>query len=43
MKRARSQRGATVVETALVLLFLIMLLVGTLEFGRAVWAYNTIG
>jgi Flp pilus assembly protein TadG len=37
------QRGATVVESALVLVFLIMLVVGTFEFGRAVWTYNTIG
>jgi Flp pilus assembly protein TadG len=43
MKRSRSQRGAAIVESALVLIFLIMLVLGTFEFGRAVWTYNTIG
>jgi len=43
MRRSRSQRGATIVETGLVLTFLLLLVLGTFEFGRAVWSYTTIG
>jgi Flp pilus assembly protein TadG len=30
------------VETALVLSVLMMVLIGTIEFGRAIWTYNTV-
>lgn len=41
-QRIGSQRGGTMVETALVLTILMMVLVGTIEFGRAIWTYNTV-
>lgn len=40
--RQRSSRGATMVETALVLTILLMLVLGTIELGRAVWTFNTL-
>ena len=38
----RPQRGQTLVEFALILPVFILLLVGLLDLGRAVYAYNTI-
>jgi len=40
--RRRSRRGQTLVEFALILPIFILLLVGIFDFGRAVYAYNTI-
>jgi len=37
-----ARRGQTLVEFALVLPLLILLLVGIFDFGRAIFAYNTI-
>lgn len=39
---ARSARGQTLVEFALILPIFILMLVGIFDFGRAVYAYNTI-
>ena len=39
---ARGPRGQTMVEFALALPLLILLLVGVFDFGRAIFAYNTI-
>ena len=36
------QRGAVVMESALTILLLVMITIGTLELGRAVWCYNTL-
>ena len=42
-RRTKGQpRGQTLVEFALVLPIFILLLVGILDFGRAIYAYNTI-
>lgn len=41
-RRNRRERGGTMVETALVLSVLMMVLIGTIEFGRAIWTYNTV-
>ena len=41
VNRAR-QRGSTLVETALTILLLLVMTIGTFEFGRAVWCYNTL-
>lgn len=38
----RKQKGVALVEFALVLPFLILLSIITVEFGRAVWEYNTL-
>ena len=38
----RGRRGATIVEIALALMVLLLLVIGTIEFGRAAWAYNTL-
>jgi len=40
--RTDAPRGQTMVEFALVLPLLILLLVGVFDFGRAIFAYNTI-
>jgi Flp pilus assembly protein TadG len=40
--RATRQRGAVVVEFALVLTLLITLMAGIFEFGRAFWYYDTL-
>jgi Flp pilus assembly protein TadG len=40
--RTGSRRGQTLVEFALVLPIFILLLVGIFDFGRAIYAYNTI-
>ena len=40
--RAGSRRGQALVEFALVLPIFILLLVGIFDFGRAIYAYNTI-
>ncbi len=37
------QRGVTVVELALILTVLLLIIFGTMELGRAVWYYNTLG
>lgn len=41
-KCSAHQRGAVVVEFALVLTFLITLMAGIFEFGRAFWYYDTL-
>lgn len=38
----RNERGSTLVEFALVLLIAMTILLGIMEFGRAVWIYGTI-
>ncbi len=43
MRKHLKQRGATMVEMAFVLLVLLMIVFGTMELGRAVWYYNTLG
>lgn len=42
MIKQRKRRGGAMVESALALIILFMLLLGTIEFGRAVWVYNTL-
>jgi Flp pilus assembly protein TadG len=44
MSRCRlgNRRGATLVEAALILLMFMMIVIGTMEFGRIVWIYDTI-
>jgi Flp pilus assembly protein TadG len=39
---ARTERGANLVEAALALLLTLTILFGIMEFGRAVWSYNTV-
>lgn len=41
LSRRRAQRGATIVEFALVASVLIMLLIGIFEFGRVLFYWNT--
>ncbi|UXU85332.1 TadE/TadG family type IV pilus assembly protein [Burkholderia sp. S-53] len=41
LSRRRAQRGATVVEFALIASVLIMLLLGIFEFGRVLFYWNT--
>ncbi len=36
------RRGSSMVEFALVFLVFLLMVAGTLEIGRAVWAYNTL-
>ena len=36
------RRGATMVEMALALMVCLLLVIGIIEFGRAVWTYNTL-
>ena len=38
----RQQRGATLVEYALVIPIFLLLVIGILEFGRAIFTYNTL-
>ena len=38
----RKSRGQTLVEFALILPIFVLLLVGIFDFGRAIYAYNTI-
>jgi hypothetical protein len=38
----RSERGQSLVEFALILPILVLLLVGVFDFGRAVYAFNTV-
>ncbi len=38
----RSQRGVAAVEFALVLFLLMVLVSGTVEFGRTIWYYNSL-
>jgi Flp pilus assembly protein TadG len=42
LNHRRSQKGQSLVEMALVCLIFFFLLFGILEFGRALWTYNTI-
>jgi Flp pilus assembly protein TadG len=39
-RRARSQRGQSLVEAAIGMSILLALIVGTVDFGRAVYQYN---
>lgn len=39
----RCQRGVAMVETAVVMLVFLMIVLGTIELGRAVWYYTTLG
>ncbi|OXI64802.1 pilus assembly protein TadG [Burkholderia sp. AU28863] len=41
LSRRRAQRGAAIVEFALVAMVLIMLLIGIFEFGRVLFYWNT--
>ena len=41
-KKGKSEKGQSLVEMALVCLIFFFLLFGILEFGRALWTYNTI-
>ena len=38
----RNQHGAAIVELALVFLLFLVVVIGMLEFGRAMWTYATI-
>ncbi len=38
----RRQRGGTLVELALVLPIFFLMVFGILDFGRGIWAYNTL-
>ncbi|MEP7341699.1 MAG: TadE/TadG family type IV pilus assembly protein [Acidobacteriota bacterium] len=38
----RLQRGGTLVELALILPIFFLLIFGVLDFGRGIWAYNTL-
>lgn len=38
----RQERGSTLVEYAMILSLFLLLTMGVLEFGRAVWAYNSL-
>lgn len=40
--RRRSERGQSLVETALVLPILLIILMGIFDFGRAIYAYNAV-
>ena len=42
LHRRRHGRGQAIVEFALILPIFVLLLVGVLDFGRAIYAYNTI-
>lgn len=42
MPRRSDRRGQTLVEFALILPVFILLLVGVFDFGRAIYAYNTV-
>ena len=41
-RRRKSQRGQTLVEFALAAILFLTLLFGIIEFGRALWTWNTI-
>lgn len=41
-RRFRSERGSTMVEGALCLMVFLMMIFGIMDFGRAVFAYNSI-
>lgn len=42
MTKRRSQRGQSLVETALVLPVLLIIVLGIFDFGRAIFAYNAV-
>ena len=42
LRRREDRRGQTLVEFALILPVFILVLVGIFDFGRAIYAYNTI-
>jgi len=43
LRRLRQlQRGGTLVELALILPLFFLLIFGVLDFGRGIWAYNTL-
>jgi Flp pilus assembly protein TadG len=42
MSRARTERGQSLVEFSLSVMIFIMIIVGVVEVGRAVWSYNTL-
>jgi Flp pilus assembly protein TadG len=42
MLRLRSERGQALVEFALVIPVLLLIFMGILDFGRAIYAYNTL-
>lgn len=42
MIKRRKQRGVALIEFALILPFLLLLSITAVEFGRAIWEYNTL-
>lgn len=42
MHRAKSQKGAVVIEFALVIILLLMILAAAIEFGRVFWYYTAL-
>ena len=40
--RSRGERGAALVEGALVFMIVFLTLIGIMEFGRMVWIYDTL-
>ncbi len=42
MKRARTERGQSLVEFSLAAMIFIVIILGVVEVGRAVWSYNTL-
>ncbi len=43
MYRIRKQSGVTMVEMAILMMVMLLIIFGTIELGRAVWYYNTLG
>ncbi len=41
--RRHQQRGVTMVEMAVILTVLLLIIFGTIELGRAVWYFNSLG
>jgi len=39
--RLADERGATAIEAAIIMTALLLLILGTIEFGRALWTYAT--
>ena len=42
MPRNRSQRGSSMVETALILLTFILMLIGTIDFGQVIYFHQSL-